>query len=368
MTAAHPLPTLLSQALVAHTVELDNEAEHRLPHRTTRHDGPRAEPNGPWLVSFALWANVLQYVDGDGTTVADLRARAGTDELLLNGLRRWGYVSLTPPEGQPLRNPPQDEVVVRPSKAGHMAREVWPPLPALVDDRWRARLGRPAVDRLESALEMVFDQLTIDPPDYLPVIHPTQGGTLGAPRSRTDPRPLPRSGALSRLLNGILFAFTVDFESTWRISLPVSATSLRILGPTGTRIGDLPRLTGVSREGNAMCTGWLERHGCASTEPDATARRGKVVRLTAKGEAAQRTYRHVLAATEETWRARYGAGTLDQLRSALENAVGDGTYAASPLAAGLVPYPDNWRARVRRPETLPHHPMVLHRGGYPDGS
>ncbi len=34
--ASVPLPTLLSQALVAHTIELDNEAEHRLPHRTTR--------------------------------------------------------------------------------------------------------------------------------------------------------------------------------------------------------------------------------------------------------------------------------------------------------------------------------------------
>ena len=71
MPPARPLPTLLSQALVAHTVELDNEAEHRLPHRTTRHDDPDAEPSGPWLVSFALWANVLQYLDEDGTTVAD---------------------------------------------------------------------------------------------------------------------------------------------------------------------------------------------------------------------------------------------------------------------------------------------------------
>ena len=93
MPPSRPLPTLLSQALVAHTVELDNEAEHRLPHRTTQHDDPDVEPSGPWLVSFVLWANVLQYVDEDGTTVADLRARAGTDQLLLSGLRRWGYVS-----------------------------------------------------------------------------------------------------------------------------------------------------------------------------------------------------------------------------------------------------------------------------------
>jgi hypothetical protein len=32
------------------------------------------------------------------------------------------------------------------------------------------------------------------------------------------------------------------------------------------------------------------------------------------------------------------------------------------------PYPGNWRLQVRPPVTLPHYPMVLHRGGYPDGS
>jgi hypothetical protein len=35
---------------------------------------------------------------------------------------------------------------------------------------------------------------------------------------------------------------------------------------------------------------------------------------------------------------------------------------------GLEPYPDGWRAKVRRLEVLPYYPMVLHRGGYPDGS
>ena len=62
------------------------------------------------------------------------------------------------------------------------------------------------------------------------------------------------------------------------------------------------------------------------------------------------------------------AAAIDDLRAALEDLVGDGTYAGSPLAPGLVPYDDNWRATTRRPDTLPHHPMVLHRGGYPDGS
>jgi len=42
--------------------------------------------------------------------------------------------------------------------------------------------------------------------------------------------------------------------------------------------------------------------------------------------------------------------------------------SSSPLWHGLEPDPDGWRAAVRRPDTLPHYSMVLHRGGYPDGS
>jgi DNA-binding MarR family transcriptional regulator len=370
--ASFPLPTLLSQALVAHTIELDNEAEHRLAHRTTRHEGAGAGRSGPWLVSFALWANVLQYLDGDDVTVAALRARARTNRLLLNGLQRWGYVTLTPPEGQPLRKPPQDDATVHARRAGLRAREVWSPLPAIIDDRWQERLGAPAFDPLDRALRAVFDALSIDPPAYLPVIHPTQGGKVDEPHPRdvtAGARPaLPARGSVSPLLSGVLFAFTLDFEAESRISLAISANTLRVLDAAGTRPGDLPRLTGVSPEGNAMCAGWLERHGCAVAVPDTTARRGKVVRLTPKGEKAQQKYRRLLRATEDSWRTRFGAATIDDLRAALEDVVGDGTLGASPLARGLTPHPDNWRARVRRPETLPHHPMVLHRGGYPDGS
>ena len=84
---------------------------------------------------------------------------------------------------------------------------------------------------------------------------------------------------------------------------------------------------------------------------------------------AQLAYRRLVGVTEEAWRSTFGADTVADLRAALEHIAGDGTLAASPLARGLEPYPDNWRARAwQRPDTLPHHPLVLHRGGYPDGS
>ena len=74
---ALPLSALLSQALVAYTIEFDNEAERRLPHRTTSHgaSGPADGAPAPWLVSLAMWENCMRYVTGEPITVGDLEAR-----------------------------------------------------------------------------------------------------------------------------------------------------------------------------------------------------------------------------------------------------------------------------------------------------
>ena len=64
--------------------------------------------------------------------------------------------------------------------------------------------------------------------------------------------------------------------------------------------------------------------------------------------------------------SNYGFGDLAirAVREALEQLTGD----RARLAAGLEPPPGGWRASLRRPATLAHYPMVLHRGGFPDGS
>jgi methyltransferase (TIGR00027 family) len=346
--AAEPLPlsALLSHALVAFTIEADNEAEHRIPHRTTDH-GPGAAGDGPWLTSLAMFENCLRYLR-EPVTVAELRnlARTGTN---LDGMRRWGYITIDG-TGKAQRSGagrlarPGPRAVLRLTSAGERARQEWAPLPGLVEDRWRERYGAPLVTRLRKALESVAAQLDPSLPDCLPILG------YGMFSRLLDPPPPPGpAGALTlnALLSRVLLAYAVDFERESDLSLAISANLLCPLTPEGLRLRDLPPLSGVSKEAIAMALGVMEARKLAVTVPDPAGRRGKIARLTPQGSAVQDTYR---AAIE-----RDRAGDLHEVLAELPLAVPE-------------PYPDGWRARVPRPAVLPHYPAVLHRGGYPDGS
>jgi hypothetical protein len=91
------------------------------------------------------------------------------------------------------------------------------------------------------------------------------------------------------------------------------------------------------------------------------------VRLTPKGTLVRDLYADRLNSLEERWREQFGGEVIAGLRASLERLVGPGG-PGSLLFAGLEPDAGNWRADIRPPQTLPHFPMVLHRGGYPDGS
>jgi len=152
------------------------------------------------------------------------------------------------------------------------------------------------------------------------------------------------------------------------MSLAVGANLLRVLREDGIRPRDLPLLTGISKEAVAWALGVLGRARLAVEEPDPAASRGKVVRLTHRGSLARDSYLERLDTTEDRWRARFGAGAIEALRQPLEALAVGSDGQPPPLFQALEPYPDNWRASVRPPRTLPYYPMVLHRGGYPDGS
>ena len=90
-----------------------------------------------------------------------------------------------------------------------------------------------------------------------------------------------------------------------------------------------------------------------------------ISKVGSKGLAASGLYQTRIKEIEDKWKKRFGAASLAELRESLTDVVQDGSSAAPSLYRGLVPIPGNWRGPV---ECLPWYPMVLHRGGYPDGS
>jgi len=368
------LPALLSQALAAYTIEFDNESEHRLPHRTSRHGATTASGPRPWLVSLVMWCNCMKYIGPDGVQFRELEPLART-HTNLPGMQRWGYVTVTPDSthGDPKR--PGPDAMVRATPAGRTAQEVWGPLFGVLDDRWRERFGDDAIAALRTSLSAIVDRVDLDLPDCLPILG---YGLFSAGRHSGDTTFRPRhvetatpdadaNLPLSALFSRVLLAFAVDFERVSKLSLALSANVVRVLNADGVRVRDLPSLTGISKEAVATSVAYLSKQGYVTVEAVPAPDRGQRLRLTAQGQHAQLDGGALINTVEDQWHTRFGTDAVRSLRSSLEPLVGDGT-ADSPLFGGLTPYPGGWRSAVRTPTTLPHYPMVLHRGGYPDGS
>jgi hypothetical protein len=380
MAARAHLSTLLSQALVAFTIEFDNEAEHRLPHSTTLFGKSGPEPNAlhaPWLVSMAMYFNCLRYVGEQGIRLKEMArlARTGTN---LDGMRRWGYVYYAPDPTDARPKPPQTDWMVFPRSGARTARAVFEPLLPEIEARWSGRFGAGKLRDLRSALAQIAVQLEPGLPDCMPIVgYGLFGGEREAKTSakakKADPPPAESPdeiGALPlpALLARALVAITREFERFSSVALAMSANVLHMLDERPTAVRDLPKLTGISKEYVAVSTGWLVRHKFAILGTAPAPDKGKQIRLNEKGLVAQEQYGKSLRAIEKRWSTHFGEDAINALRSSLEPIVGDGTAGKSPLFAGLVPYPEGWRAKVDKPELLPHYPMVTHRGGYPDGS
>jgi DNA-binding MarR family transcriptional regulator len=358
--APPPLPTLLSWALVAFTIELDNAFETRLAHRTSAGGG-----RGPWLVSFALWSNVLRFVPEAGITVSELRRTARTPKLPLDGVRRWGYVTIDAGPGKPVSGAPRAGWAIRPT--GHLRRaaEVWTPLPGEIEARWTARFGAEAVSRLCAALAAIAGRIETPLPDFLPILgYGLRAEVTADNPAAPPPTPVIETGLVA-LIARVLLAFTLDFEANSPLSLALSLNILARLDSKGARVRDLPAATGVSSAAVAMALRFLEKRGLAQT---ATLAGARSICLTEKGVKALAAAQERLAASESAWRYHFGQAAFADLRAALQPLVGDGTPQGSPLFAGLQPNPSGWRAKSWPPAILPAYPMILHRGGYPDGA
>lgn len=371
-----PLSALLSQLLVAFVIEFDNEFEHQLPHRTTRHGSTADHGPRPWLVSMAMWAHCMRFVPDNGIPAGELalhaRLTTKTAEMLLTRMSEWwGYLVVEPDPADTRAKPPRSDWVVRPTTAGRQAQYIWGPLTVVVEDRWRARFGAEAVERLRASLRDIVSQFDIELPDYLPV-----GGLCLEPQPTRDDDVGPEL-TLPALMSNALLALALDFEPLTDLSLGaytsgsvsrlgVCANILRALDAQGTRAADLPALTGVAKMTIDNWLGSLEKHGYVVVAPDAAARGFKVARLTSRGRHARDAYLLWAGTVERRWQDRFGTQAIGAVRQSAERLMGTG--APSLLWQGMEPYPDGWRAQVPRPKTLPHFPVISARGGFPDGN
>ena len=265
MATTLPLPTLLSQALVAFTVEFDNEFEHRIPHRTKDR---LVRGGGPWLVSQAMWANFMRFVRPDGTPLRELAVEARLTNL--RGLERWGYVKVEPDPADRRPRPPRGDWIVRPTTRGRAAQEVWRPLGPVIEERWAERFGRAAVDHLRGALDAILARADVALPAYLPVLGYGLWTHLPAAPRNAATRPVADdtgAGDLSAPLAGVLLLYALDAEPEARLSLAIGSNLLRMLDETGVPVRDLPRLTGVSKESIAVATGFMAKRGLVAMEP-----------------------------------------------------------------------------------------------------
>jgi DNA-binding MarR family transcriptional regulator len=364
-----PLATLLSQVLVAFTIEFDNEAEHRIPHRTTRH-GPttRALP-APWMVSLAMWENCMRHLPEDGIPLAELEHRSRTPTNL-NGMVRWRYVTVTPDPADPRPKVPRSAWIVRPTLGGRIAQGVWRPLAAEIETRWQDRFGAAHIEELRLSLAELDRQLDPALLDCLPIL---KYGLFSMPAKapaekscalaiRGDSRPL------YALLSRALLTFAIDFEQGHKLSLAIYANLMRVLDDKIVRVRDLPELSGVSKESISMGMGILKKAELAVVEKSNKGEPWLSAYLTPRGRKMRKACSERMEAVEVAWNARYGADLLARLRAALLALGAGSTLDRSRLAQCLEPYPDGWRAALPRPVVLPHFPMVLHRGGFPDGS
>ena len=286
-----PLPTLLSHALVAFTIEFDNESERQMRNRTTRH-GSAGSLHAPWLVSLVMWSNCMRFVDENGLPVGELERRTRTTTNLA-GMQRWGYITIEKDPADWRPKPPRSAWVVRATPVGRKAREVWQPPIHAIEKSWQQCFGEDEVAELRESLGAVARQFDLELPDCLPILgyglfskRPDYERRASA-RSEDSPLPLPA------LPSRVLLAFAIEFETESDLSLAISANIVRVLDEKGVRLRDIPILTGVLKEAISMGMGILRKQRLAVVE-------GPRTHIVNSSPTSNSAGRHALARTPST--------------------------------------------------------------------
>jgi hypothetical protein len=338
---ARSLSVLLSQTLVAYTLEFDNEFGRRM--LSAGHPGA--------MLSLVVWLNLMRFLTAGELSVRDLARHALEPENAVNFalgcLERWGFVHLRSDstDDRPIAKRMHARTgrlrrdgwgsgrgirsgwLVCTTEKGRKASEIWSSLCDEIERRWEARFGRDHLSSLRQALGTVLKQYDLELPHGLALHWFASYSYPKLPERRIGTQSLPV------LLSQLLLAFTIEFESESRVPLHLCATTLRVLGEGPVRTGDIPRLTGASPETSDI--GWPAKPYVV-IEPDPV-KRGQIACLSPLGVKAQRNYRELIPKIEERWQARFGKEQILRIRSGLEALFMARSGNRLLIAEGLVP-------------------------------
>lgn len=338
------LSALLSQALVAFTLEVDNEFEM----------GMKSEGYDGISLSLVLWLSVFQFIDDGGLTVRELSRAAvvaeSTLKFKLGCLERWRFIEL---EFDPIGETSgrrdgwgsgrgiRSSWIVRLTPRGDAAKGVWPPLTGRVERRWENRFGSEAMAEMRGVLQQLVDSRDLDLPLFLP--SPELSEIKLPPRSTSSTA---SSAELPTLLSQALLLFRVEFDRQSRLPIDICASAIRVLGAVPIREAEIPRLTGGSSESTGI--GWQLKPYIV-VEPDPEAKRGKVVSLSTKGLAMQALYKKLNVQIERGWESRFGDSVIDRLRASMEGLFRPGPDGRPLISEGLVPAAGTVRSGLAGP-------------------
>ena len=115
----------------------------------------------------------------------------------LNGMERWGYVTVEPDPADGRPKPPRSAWIIRATSKGRQAEQIWRPLLGVIERRWQARFGKDEIDQLRTSLSSLVCQFESYArlPDCLPILgyglfSKASDGKRQAPAGAATPAPI----------------------------------------------------------------------------------------------------------------------------------------------------------------------------------
>ncbi len=139
------------------------------------------------------------------------------------------------------------------------------------------------------------------------------------PDPKTPLNLVPLPGLMEVASEALFIEFRADLEAAGYGDVrPTHGCVFRFVHENGMRLTDLANAAGMTKQSIGEIVDDLAARGYVERVPDPADKRAKLIRLTERGEQAQRVGFGLFATIEQRWAERYGADRVAQLRETLE--------------------------------------------------